>query len=50
MAVIGYGIIIYHKPEDIIALPSYILSLVPDYKMYIRHYSTNMAETVLYCL
>ncbi len=44
------AVCIYHKPEDIIALPSYILSLVPDYKMYIRHYSTNTAETVLYCM
>lgn len=44
------AVCLYHKPEDIIVLPSYILSLRPDYKMYIRHYSTNTAETVLYCL
>lgn len=44
------AICIYHKPEDIIELPAYILSLVPDYKMYVRHYSTCIAETVLYCV
>jgi hypothetical protein len=40
----------YHKPSDIIDIPIYILNLVPDYKMYIRHYSTNSWETVLYCV
>lgn len=44
------AICIYHKLEDCWMLPLYILSLVPDYQMYIRHYSTCTAETVLYCI
>ncbi len=41
---------LYHKPEDIIELPYYILELVPDYKFYIRHYTSNWNETVLYAV
>lgn len=44
------AISVYHKPEDIIEIPNYILSLVPDYKLYIRHYSTFLWETVLYAI
>lgn len=44
------AISVYHKPEDIIEIPLYIHSLVPEYKMYMRHYSTCNCETVLYCV
>ena len=44
------AICIYHKPNDPIELPLYIHGLVPEYKMYIRHYSTCRWETVLYCV
>lgn len=44
------AICIYHKPEDLIDIPAYIHSLVPEYKFYIRHYSCNQAETVLYAI
>lgn len=44
------AICIYHKLEDLIDIPTYIHSLVPEYKFYIRHYSFNAAETVLYAL
>ncbi len=44
------AICIYHKPEDITVIPAYILSLVPEYKLYIRHYSNNVIETVLYAI
>lgn len=44
------AISIYHKLEDIIEIPEYIMSIVPEYKFYIRHYSLNEAETVLYAV
>lgn len=40
----------YHKKEDLVELPLYIKELVPDYKLYIRHYSNAGIETVLYAV
>lgn len=42
------AICIYHKPEDIYEIPEYILSIVPEYRFWIRHYATDGSETVLY--
>jgi len=45
------AISIYHKPEDIVEIPAYILSLNPNYRLYVRHHSyITMYETVLYAL
>ena len=45
------AISVYHKPEDIFEIPAYILSLVPEYRLYLRHYSNYFAtETVLYAV
>ena len=44
------AICVYHKPEDIIEIPQYILEINPDYKLYLRHYSDNVGETVLYAV
>lgn len=42
------AICIYHKAEDIYEIGNYLLWLVPEYKFKIRHYASNMWETVLY--
>lgn len=42
------AVCIYHKPEDIIVIPKYIHSLVPEYKFKVRQHSNTMLETVLY--
>lgn len=44
------AICIYHKDEDILEIPRYILELNPDYTLYIRHYSCYTWETVLYAV
>lgn len=44
------AVCIYHKPEDIILIEEYLLNLNPDYHFYIRHYASNMWETVLYAV
>ncbi len=42
------AISVYHKPEDIFEIPFFIKKLVPDYKLYLRHYTYGQSETVLY--
>lgn len=42
------AICLYHKPEDIITLPQYLLELVPEYRFKIRHYTTFSYDTILY--
>lgn len=44
------AISIYHKPEDMTEIPLYIKELVPEYKLFIRHYSTSAGETILYAV
>ena len=44
------AICIYHKFEDLWKLPLYIKELVPEYKLYIRNYTTYLDEIVLYAV
>lgn len=42
------AVCVYHKQEDIFELPAFCKGLVPEYKIYFRHYSDNQTETVCY--
>lgn len=44
------AICIYHKFEDLWELPLFIKSLVPEYKLYIRNYTSYLDEIVLYAV
>ncbi len=44
------AICIYHSDKDMIHIPLLIHELVPDYKLYVRHYSDTWIETVLYAI
>ncbi|MCL2300164.1 MAG: FkbM family methyltransferase [Firmicutes bacterium] len=41
---------IYHSREHMLAIPEYLRALCPAYEFYVRHYSCNEGETILYCL
>lgn|GEM_PF-800162 len=42
------GICVYHKPGDTIKFINYLKELVPEYRFWLRHYSDDASETVLY--
>ena len=44
------AISIYHCPNDIYEIPLLLLQYNPDYTFYMRHYSYNPGETVLYAV
>jgi len=44
------AICVYHRGDDILTIPEYIKSLGSDYKLYLKHNSTGMDETVLYAI
>ncbi|MCD6569129.1 MAG: FkbM family methyltransferase [Deltaproteobacteria bacterium] len=42
------AISIYHLKDDLIKIPGFIKGLVPDYKMYLKHSTPGINETVLF--
>ena len=43
------AICVYHKLEDLIAIPQYIHNLVPEYRFYLRPHISTPTELVLFC-
>lgn len=44
------AICIYHKNEDMVSIIEYIHQIVPEYKIYVRHHSRCVNETVCYAV
>lgn len=44
------AICLYHRPEDLFRIPIYLKELVPSYKIYVRHYSCLLWDTVCYAV
>lgn len=44
------AICVYHKREDLITIPQYIKSIVPEYKLYLRAHFLYASEVVLYAV
>ena len=42
------AISVYHKHDDLWKIPNQILAIRSDYKLYIRHYTEGMDETVMF--
>jgi FkbM family methyltransferase len=44
----GLAICVYHKDEDLWKIPKQVLSIRDDYKVYLRHYTEGVTETVMF--
>ena len=44
------AICVYHRMEDILIIPLLLKELVPSYKIYLRHYSSTILDTVCYAI
>ena len=44
------AVCVYHKPEDIVRLPLLINEILPEYKIFLRHYTEFHIETVCYAI
>ena len=44
------AICLYHNASDLLEIPEYIHSIVPEYKLYVRHHSKSCTDTILYAI
>lgn len=44
------AVCVYHRHDDLFRIPEYILSLVPEYKLFLRNYDPTGVDTVLYAV
>lgn len=44
------AICLYHNIEDFLEIPELIISLVPEYKLFLRHHSKSCTDTILYAV
>ncbi|MEJ6395944.1 FkbM family methyltransferase [Gymnodinialimonas sp. 2305UL16-5] len=42
------AISVYHRPSDFWEIPKLVLSISPNYKVYLRHYTESIYETIMY--
>lgn len=42
------AICVYHKANDLIAIPNQVLAIRSDYEIYLRHYTEGVVETVMF--
>lgn len=42
------AVCVYHNQEDFWRIPELVLKYNPDYKVYLRHYTEGLLETVMY--
>jgi FkbM family methyltransferase len=44
------AICVYHNKEDLLDIVDYLESIVPEYKLFLRHHNWGATETVLYAI
>lgn len=44
------AICLYHRLQDFWEIPTYVKSLVPEYKIYVRHHGKGLGGTVMYAI
>ena len=44
------AVCVYHNKEDLLDVAEYLKTIVPEYKLYLRHHNWGATETVLYAM